>query len=615
MRYSLSFILSSAVGLVGSLYAVVPAARLVDEQTPFAILIEDLPAVRQQWIGSPWERTWNDAQTKAFLAPLRARMKIDQWDETLRAESGYTMDELVGMATGQMLFAISGDLVDAVVRDEPRPPAFLFAIEVTGNEEKVAAVLSNATAKDPEQQDEVEDYDGVTLHVSVARHDEENPDDDTQTYWALTAGYCLLSLDRDTIQTAIDAARGNGVDAPLEQNPRFQEARERSGEGAGVFFFANIEGFYRSALAVAKAREAAAAQPVNPMGFSAEAVLQGLGLDTWREVYLNVRLGAAETRLHGGLTYSERRGLTEVLAYTDEPSPRPDWVPSSWLTVASGSLSLSKGFAALETMLDAINPMMAGMVQGQLRAFDRKAGIDLKRDLIGTTGTEIVTAYAAPPGFPAGRIPSSTEIDQFFSVSLKDSATFLRALEALKSLLGPAADKMLPSRDYLGTPIVTFTPAVRPDENAPARRIHYAVTHDHVFIGVGSPATIEAALRGLAGGQPSFWARTEVEAALQQVPAGAVGLGYQDTGVVLASVVEMLAMIPPTNTGGADEPMEDEAEEAAGTENVTPSLRVVDLTARPDVAKLALYWGPTVQYTTLTSEGMFTDITLQHPQP
>ena len=117
--------------------------NLVDENAPVVISVHDVPTLLKNWEKSPWARTWNDEQMKKFLAPLRARMKVDEWDEQCKAESGYTLAELLAMAKGEALFALtSADFPMGEAEFSPADMPLLIALEIGDSAPKVAKIIA-----------------------------------------------------------------------------------------------------------------------------------------------------------------------------------------------------------------------------------------------------------------------------------------------------------------------------------------------------------------------------------------------------------------------------------------------------------------------------------------
>ncbi|MDF3057358.1 MAG: hypothetical protein K0R17_1573 [Rariglobus sp.] len=584
----------------------VPLVNLVDDQTIFALSVTDAPALLRGWDAGPLATTWNDPQVVKFLAPLREEMKVADWDADTREATGLSIRELLGLAEGEVLLAVPA--FDFAKLDSDAPPPFLMALEVGGQAEKIEKMLVDSAAK-KSLKEETETFSGVKVTIrpvtSKDEADEEPAPADGEAAkaaapstvsWAIVEGILLISAEKERVFSAIDAVKQGGLGAALGKSERFLRTRERVGVTQSLVYL-NFPAIYpalRDAVILAKAKAAG-----NPLGLDPETVFGALGLDALGECYLALRISDTETRMDGGLLYAEERGLLKLIAYQPGPAVQPDWIPAKWPSVSTARFSLSKAYEGLEELLEAISPMMSGMAQGQIRAFNKKLRIDLKRDLIGSVGDDFVSAYAVPPGLEPGAVPAWTEMDQLFAFSLVNEESFTKSIDALKSLAGPAAEQMFTKRDYLGNALYTLNlPPAEPGAK-PARGFSYAIANGTFLLGIGSPATVENALQGMASSQGLFWKRDDVKAALADLPSNAAGLQVQDLRVMIASIIETAVQMQ---------------ELANAQKSDDEKKNYVDVSARPDAEVIARHWGMSGGYVTRTPEGLFSTTRLAHPK-
>jgi hypothetical protein len=578
--------------------AAVPLVNLVDEQTLVAISVPNAPALIRDWEKSPVATTWNDPEIVKFLAPLREHMEVDSWDDKTKEATGLTVRELLGLATGELMIALPA--FDPAKLEKNEAPGFLIALEVAGQEKKLAGILADSAEK-KSIVDEKESYAGVdVLTRPLGKRDEQNADAPVKTIsWAITDGVWIIGADKQSLFATIDALKQGGVSAALGKSERFLRMRERTAQAQALVYI-NFPAIYPILQeAVADISRKTAGQP-NPLGIDAQAIFAALGLDAFGESYFAMQVNDAETRMNFGLTLNGDRGLVKLLAYEPGPAPKPDWVPAKWPSVSTARFSFVKAYAALEEMLDAISPMLSGMAQGQIRAYNRKLGIDIKRDLIGSLGDEFISAYAAPAAAQSGDNPALVQMDQLFAFSLSNETAFIKSIEALKSLAGPAAEQLFIKRDYLGSTIYTLNPPARPGATSGPRGFSYAIANRTLLFGIGSSATVEAALQGMASGDGGFWKREDVEAALSQVPADAMAVQVSDLRVMMSTFVDMAVGMQQAALQGAG----DDAEKKT----------YLDVSARPDEDVIARHWGLATSYSTRTAEGLFSTWSLAHPQ-
>lgn len=581
---------------------VVPLVNLVDDQILFAVSVNDTPALLKGWDAGPLAATWNDPQVVRFLAPMRSELKVDTWDAETKAATGLTVRELLALAEGEALFAVKS--FDVATFDSGTPPPLLIAIEVGKQGEKIEQIMADAAAKKARKV-EIETFSGVKVNLTPTgkpgADEAADAADEAQPgvlAWTIIEGVWLLSPQKETVFAAIDALQQGGHVSALGKSERFLRTRQRIGDAQSLAYvnFPAIYPLIRQAVAAAKAKSA---ERSNMMGVDMDVMFDALGLDAVGELYVAMAAGENETRFDSGFAFSGDRGLVKLLAYEPGTAPRPEWVPAKWHSVSTGRFSLPKAYEGIEELLEAVSPMFSGMAQGQIRSLNKQLGIDIKRDLIGSIGDELTSAYAVPAGFTGGTVPPWTEMDQLVAVSLVNEAAFIKAVDALKLLAGPAAEQMFLKREYLGQTLYTInTPAG--EAGKAARGITYAIANRTFLLGIGSPATVENVLQLMASPQDSFWDRDDVKAALADTPAQASMIQVQDLAVMMKSFVETAVQLQ----NQADAAQDPDAKKKT----------YVDVNARPDDETISRYWGLSAGHGERTSEGIFSTARIAHPK-
>lgn len=587
--------LLTSVFLLGasSLFAApaVPLVNLVDDQTLFAVSITDAPALLRGWDAGPLAKTWEDPEIVKFLAPLRAQIHVDQWDDETKSATGMTVREILNLAKGEALLAVPS--FEFAVLEKDTPPPVLMALDVGDQGKKIEKILADFLAK-KDMTEETETFSGVKVHtrdVEKKVAGETAGANDVKVSWAIVDGTWLISTTKDRIFKTIDAIKQGGVSASLGKSEKFLSTRQRTGDAQGLFYV-NTPAIYplvREGVAASKAKTAGKG---NSLGLDPEAVLSALGLDALGEVYVAVQTSATETILTSGAIYSGDRGLLKLIAYEPGPAPRPDWIGAKWPSVSTAKFSLPKAYAALEELLEGVSPMFSSMAQGYVRQINKNIGLDLKRDFIGSFGTDIVSASVLPPG----TADSPAEMDQIVSFSLVNEAAMVKSIEAFKRMAGPAADQLFAKREYLGYTI--FSLNLPPAAVAAGQKgTSYAIADGTLLIGVGSNYAIESALQGMKAKAGLFWKRDDVKAAIADFPADISAIQVQDLRTIVTAAIQ--AMI------------ELETSKDPSGENTN---KMFDVSAKPDAEVIGRYWGLTAGYSLKTSEGMFNKMRIVHPQ-
>ncbi|MFT3869679.1 MAG: hypothetical protein QM715_14590 [Nibricoccus sp.] len=591
---------SLSVLLFSPARAAVPLINLIDENCPIVISVQDIPAFLKNGADSPWAMTWNDDQIRKFLAPLRGQMKLDRWDEQCKAQTGYNVAELLAMAKGQMLVAVtSADIFELGDHPDPSRIPVLAALELGENTAKVAKLIAELDEKE-HSLFRLEDYAGVQLHIYQKKAEKGGGD---RFVWAMADGIWFLSPSKTVVQNAIDHLKNGRAPAPLGESEHFLKIRKQGGE-AGLTILCNLQAMYPAVkLAVEKSAEKKPA----PAGLPPGVLMDALGLDTLRDLYFTVAIEADATHVSGGLTCSEQRGIFKVLAFNDGPVPQPAFVSEKWINASTASFSIPAAYGAVKELLNGLNPMIASMMQARIKELNTQLGIDLEHDLIGSLGTQLLSAKATRPGSNPDTPPPLNDIDQLLAFSLNNAPAFTKAIDALKRMAGPQFEKMFNKREYLGQTLYTLQiPNPQPGQKA----VSYAITPKFLFVAVGSASILESAVQGLDGKRPTLWQKPEVKAALAEVPASACSFEYQDNKALIGSLIETLGQLGPKFAARSEAPADED--EAASGKPVAATSGPFDLSAKPDASVLGKYWSISTGYAWRDSNGLYFKSKVQH---
>jgi len=608
---SLSVLFVSVLGL----RAAPPIARLLPEDAAIVVAFPDVPALAAAAEKAPFLQMWNDPQIQRFFAPMRESSKWDETLATFKTRTGYTVQELVGLATGEAVFVLTDFAFATNPETQARPPV-LMAVDFGENASKIEKLIEESTQRqkaDGKVEEETESFAGTTLHtlVSIVEKTSEKTDDAEEKnaskmtpftlHWASTDGLLVASSSKQAIAAFLDAVQKGGVDSPLERSPRYVNLQEKT--GAHLFsllmHFPSIVSSVEKTLVGKSANEKA-----NPMGVNPAALIGALGFDTWQDFYVTAQIDASSSVTHYGLTFTEERGLLKIFRMAEAAFPRPEWIPAKWDSVTTARFSLKDMFAGLEETMRAVSPPLEGMAQGYLAQIGKQLNADIKRDFFGSFGNEVVQGqFFAAAG--SGAAPNLMESEQFYAFSVENAAAILRVIDGFKRLGGPAIDKMLEGRDYLGQKIYAFTPPAGPDgTRAPgAKGFAYALTDRYFLLNVGSAAPVEAVLQSMANRGESFWDKPEIKRALATVPEDATSFASQNVAVLIAASFEWLASLP---AAPASDPAEKKAER---------SPFAVDAKEKPSLELIERYWGENIGWTRRDANGIYGVSRLTHPQP
>jgi hypothetical protein len=482
-------------------------------------------------------------------------------------------------------------------------PPLLFAAEIGGNRAKIEQLIADTEAKDKDKKfkETTEDFNGVPLHtIGLAASDGPGPQH--AEIWAIAGGVFYASPSKDFLQQTLVAAQQGGHDNALGKSDGFMQMRQRVGD-AQFIFYANLKTMYPAVQKAMAGQKAQGDGSSTVSVFDPITILHALGLDAANELYLTANLGETHADFNFGLTCTDRRGVTKLIEYTDGAPPRPRFVPEKCLSVSSVCFSIKNSYATLEAILGDISPLFSGMFQGYVKNFNDRLGIDIKRDLIGNFGDQLILASALNDAAPDDA-PVNERLSQFYAISLENDKAFNAAVESIKhGLYGESEDKFFEKRAYLGHDIYTYAPP-QPDvpEGEPARPaakgFSYAVTDHWLFLGIGSAALVENALQGLDGKQASFWDKEEVRRnLLADMPDNTRALSYVDLGKTIPLYFDVFVQgMESSRKAAAMRAQKNQSGDTDQTDAAGPDKPYVDDRAKPDASTLEKYWGVSRAY-------------------
>ncbi len=629
-------VFAAACAAAASLSAAVPLQRLVPADAVLVVDFDNVPRVRENFANGPFARAWADEEIQRWLAPLREQGAWAEFNETARAETGFTPAEVMEWIEGSALLSI-GRLDDYIAAGAEGPLPFMMLAEFGGNAGRIEEFMRKSGERRVEKgraTAESEEYAGVTVHtlLPLPSEDEDEAEDDhaqaDEEYsedeyvdeeeddspempliWAVNDGVLILSPDKTTVLATIDAQKTGGVREPLASSARYQRLRDTA-NSPDVLFALRLPPLVELFQA---GMEKSLAGNENPMVPTAQAIVQGVGLDVMEDLVMSWHTTEEESVARYRLNYSAPDGIFSLLQHQTPGLPRPKWIPANWQNIAVYRFDMGQLLPRLEQILNTISPPLAGMVQGMQGQVAKNTGVDIKKDLMGHFGDELVIAQHLSPSElnPApGTTPGLEDIPQLFGIAVRDEAAIERALATLMPKPSDGASSPVRTRDYLSYKINSVTPPAAGGQQGGAKGAHYAIAGGYVFFTTGNPQPLEQALQALARGGDSYWDRKDTRERLASVPAEANAFQVQDTAsmfALLVNTIENLALRQQQEAA--------EAAEAGEEGENEPPQRWTDPSARPSREVFARYFGDTVSYTVQDANGIEAVTRLATPKP
>lgn len=541
---------------------------LLPDSALVVLSVKNFPELRRKWDKHPLAQIWRDPQVVQIFTPLRQELKMDQWEEQVKTSTGHSLDELLGIAQGQVALAIldapflSPDKAAAKpapgkngAKNETPDPAFVLLADIgsDANNAKLLTELLSIEKKtadgsvDSSRRKRTETVAGVTVHVEEKTANGQNAIDGV---WTIHKGLFLASNQMGVVESTLGAIEKGRVANPLSEAPVFSQVG-RQVRGSDAFAFVNFRTIVPPLMdLLSDAMAPKPGAPQAPMGNANFPALEAaLAADVLQSAYAAWFLAADNTRIDLGLNYSDRRGLVRLIDYGRRPVELPALFPADCLEVGVTTLDLGAYWDDLKDIAFNIHPMVAFMVGGALQNVKQRAQVDLERDLLANLGDEIswCSAFQAPA--KPGDSPSLAKIDQVYLLKLRNVQAVQTAIAGLVNMATPPAQPGQPpapsfftEETYLGIPVRSSRNAIGGGPgNKSGKYLHYAFVREYLLISLGSPELLRRNIQVLTSGRgENPWTKPAVSRALKTLPEGPWMLQASDLSKALTGVISVL---------------------------------------------------------------------------
>ncbi len=552
------------------------AAAALDDLVPadaaVVVTVRDVAATVDRWTSTPFADLWDDPQIARFFAPLRASLEGERWDEMVDAETGYDVDRLLDLVTGDLVLYMPRRAETATEGVEGLASVVALAEVGEGAAELERRILARQEARSGQDKGEggivwvTRSFSGVDMRVD---RQQNAGGFDEQLSWAVFDGLVALASSPALLEQVISDRQRGSAAQPLGSSTAYASvSRFLRGRDATVFIdLERVLPPLRAALRDALGDDSSSPIPVDP-----DALYNALGLDGLRAAFATLTMSDSGLDLDMGLTYGSDQGLVKLLAYGPGEAPRTRLIPSDAVNFGTARFDFATAWQALEDIVNRVNPSLLAMAGAQVSAMIQNAGVelDLRRDLLDNLDGEVFVVQRPPVATTSSRDePPSVTQSQVVGLRVRQRQGFELALETLKTMAGRGS-QLFESRDYLDTTIYSLALAPAGGQTTVA----YAFSGDYFLLSLGTTSVLESVLMAARDRGSSVWRTPRVQRAVDMLPAGASAINYQDLATSGQAAFQGLAMLASVDPTG--------------------ELAICDPSAVPDSEVLGSYLGPAV---------------------
>ena len=247
--------------------------------------------------------------------------------------------------------------------------------------------------------------------------------------------------------------------------------------------------------------------------------------------------GKEGLEIGSALFMGKREGLLQLMRYPKGHAPLVPFVPSGVFAATVARYDLGAVWPVVEEIIRKVSPALHLLVNSQIQAFETTAGVNVRKDLLGGFGEEIVTfsdlkALENLEDLADSELP----VGEFYAISLRDSEVFDRALRTMLDAFAPGAE-LFQDREHKGVTVRTM----RGTEGA-GIDISYAITSKWLLLNVGDRSRMIRAINRLAKSRKSLWKKPSIVAALREAPEDVKQLDYLDMENLMDFLFPLLDM-------------------------------------------------------------------------
>jgi hypothetical protein len=464
-----------------SVAAVPPPEKLLPDDTLMVFTVPDCARLADVYRKMPQSQLWNDPAMKPFKDKLLTKCD-EEVLKPLQRDLDLNLGDYTNLLQGQLTVAVtqngwkgeSGQSVAILMLLDARDKAdqlkknlgdlrkkcvdagrALKTEKIREVEFTVLAISSNDVPKTLRKfvpkSSEVQELGQEKPKPAPASNDELLIG---QVESLLIVGNSAKAVEKIVIRLA-----GGGVPA-LGETAGYQANHQTLFREAPLYGWVNVKAIMEVWLRKASEKKENPEAP-NPFDLNPDKLLKALGFGGLKTLGFSFQEANEGTLLQGflGVPEASREGLFKILAGEPKESTPPSFVPADALKFQRWRIDGKKTWAILEKMMSDISPQAVNTLNFLLDsantyAKDKDPGFDIRKNLIGNLGDDIIT-YQKPP-----RGNSALELASPPSLLLVGSSNADQLAASLKSIfvfLSQQAASPPEEREFLGRKIYSVT--------------------------------------------------------------------------------------------------------------------------------------------------------------
>jgi hypothetical protein len=564
-------LLGVLLGLALSSRAVVPAPeKLLPDDTLILVTAPDFARLREVWNKTPQSQFWNDPA----MRPFKERF-VSKWNEDLlkplERELGVKLADYASLLQGQVTFALIRNGWQG--GSDPIPGGVLL-IDSKDKKDQLKQALAELRKKWTDsgktlRTEKVHEVEFTVIGLSsndipkslskLVPHSSDADDDgnDSQpskalehSEWVVGQVDSLLVVGSSpkAVEKIVVRLSGGTV-PPLGELAAYQASQLAMFRESPFYAWVNTKPFIDLLLQKAGEKKDSADAP-NPFDISPEKIVNALGLAGLKSIALSFQNSDQGMLFQAFLNVPEtaRQGLFKILAGEPKESNPPPFVPADAVKFQRWRIDGQKTWTALQRVVNDISPQWLSGINFLLEtantaAKEKDPAFDVKKNLIGNLGDDVISYQKAPRGSSFAELASPPSIVLIGSPNPEELAI---ALKNLLVLVGQQTGAEPEEREFLGRKIYSIPlrsmglPLGGAAASGGGVTLRYAASKGYVAIST-DVSTLEEFLRSSdSPGKPLSETPGLNEAAQKVLSPGTSLFGYQNEAESMRGWFELL---------------------------------------------------------------------------
>lgn len=555
--------------------AIAPAENLLPADTLAFFTVPDCNAFRAAAKTAPQMMFWNDAAMKPFHDKFMSKLN-EKLTAPLEHDLGLKVGSFLDLLQGQLTLAVT---VNGSNGHDDVPPGLLLLLDARDKSDalrtNLAALQKKWTADGRALR--TEKFHGLAFTVvPLSSNDfteifpkklpvselgkEPKPDKPGEIYFAQFQSLLIAGSSAKVVEPVAAHLTGGSVPAladdanfAADKVSQFRDSPMYNGWFNGKAFF--------TLISQANDDSDDSATPSAMPKFSKSKMLAALGVDGLKSASFALRETPEGSSLVFHLTAPEstRAGLLKILALPSKDASAPMFVPADALKFSRFRLDGKQTWADLEKMVASISPGGLASVNSVIDvansfAQQKDPGFDLRRNLIGNLGDDIITFQKGPTGTS---LPALSNPPTLILVAVNNPEQVIQSVKVIAGMASPQDPSAQP-RDFLGHKIYSITMRQQRGPNgATIQSPPVNISSSGGYLAFTSDASIlEEYLRSADGKSKPLRESAGFAQAAQHVGTGGGIFGYQNQRETMRSTFRLLKdasaadttmkMFPPT---------------------------------------------------------------------